>query len=253
MSGRTLVWLALLGGGCVQVEGFDPVGDVAAISGSWTIDGEPASGQSCNLLGANRVRVTFVDDQRPVTHSALFFECQLRDFNTNEARGAGPVVGAGEWTVRLDAIDSSGDIVAVGPEYRASVPARIDGADAGPTQVIGGERPDDRFSANFFTATISTEFLVAGEGVSDERCGAVNIAWVELEFDDPRTDFVFSTRREPCRLGLLGTRVLPNVAHVVYVRAYDPEGALISERGPFEHTLEPGEDLWLGAVSPIDL
>ena len=247
MKRARIIVLALLSLGCVEVEGFDPAGDVAAIRGTWTIDGQEATGARCEDLGADRVRVTFMDEGRPTTHSALVFQCRLQSFDTGESRGAGAVVGAGEWSARLDAIDGSGNVLAVGdtPTSPTVIVAPADGPDSGPRQVI--TIPE----TNFLSATISARFRIGTESADQRLCEAAGIETVELTFDDPSADRVRITGTEPCQVGLLGARVLPGTEHVAWVRAY-AGGTLVSERGPFPTTPTPGQDIELDASFPID-
>ncbi len=249
--------LALTLGSCVAVEGFDPVGDQAAILGEWRIDGESPSTELCDALGAGRVRVTFLDDRRPVTHSGLFFQCRLGEFDTRA--GTGAVVGAGRWTLRLDAIDDGGEVVAAGIPTDVTIEQGTYDPDAGAPLIVvatndaGADPGAFVHRANFYSATLSTSFRLGGESPDEERCAGAGIATVGFVFDDLGGGAVTTTEPETCALGLLGTRILPNHTYTFRLRAYDGAGGTVLETSTQTVTPGTGEDVRLDARDPIEL
>lgn len=250
MRSSALALLALALAGCVEVEGFDPVGSQAAIEGRWRIDRMDPTGERCTALGAERVRVTFLDDLRPITHSALFFQCRLGDFDTNDVRGAGAVVGAGTWTVRLDAVDGSGRIVAIGPR---SMPITVTATDGGPSPPIVVP------TADFSSATLSARFTVGGMGATAARCDERGIVEVDLAFDEwspaPGPEPTPAPEAEVCAVGFVGARVPPG-HYVVRVRATvrSPDAGVVSfiESGPYSYDVAAGQHVAIDAEHPID-
>lgn len=244
MRRRLAPCLALGLASCVAVEGFDPVGDDAAINGSWAIDGMTPTTELCDALGASRVRATFLDDRRPVTHSGLFFQCRTGSFDTRA--GSGAVIGDGRWTVRLDAIASSGDLVAAGVPTELTVGPDMYEPDAGTPLITVA-------LANFFSATLSASFRLAGEDPSDERCAELGVATVALVVDDLGGGEVTGTSPEPCALGVVGTRALPGHTYSVRLRAYDAAGATVYETTPRAVDVATGADVRLDASGPVEL
>lgn len=256
---RRLVPLVALGlASCVAVEGFDPVGDQAAVYGEWEIDGAAPSTASCDALGADRVRVTFLDDRRPVTHSGLFVQCRLGKFDTRA--GSGAVVGAGRWTVRLDAIDSSGELVAAGIAHEVVIEQGTYDPDAGQPLIVvahgdaGADMPDAFVhEANFYSATLSAAFSIGGQSPDETRCTEAGISTVELAFDDLDGGAVTDTEPEACAYGLVGTRILPNHTYTVHLRARDAAGGTVVETSTRMVTPTMGQDLRLDATGPVEL
>ncbi len=273
MRRRLAVALGLLVTSCVQVEGFDPVGDVAAVAGRWQIDSATPTSSLCETLGADRVQLTFLDGRRPVSHTGLFFRCDQGDFTTVGAGGA--VIGAGRWTVRLDAIDSSGALVAVGPCQEVEVSSEC--PDAGTPLVTA--------SANFLTATISAGFRIASQDPTQARCDAAGISEVALVFEDLGGGIVIPTGQacgvaggngcggatdagvgvdaglpaltgsssEPCAAGFVGARVAPGHTYRVRVRATDAAGATVRETEARDVSVTAGQHLELDSAGIIEL
>ncbi|MEZ4338857.1 MAG: hypothetical protein R3B82_19745 [Sandaracinaceae bacterium] len=255
---RRLAPLLALGlASCVAVEGFDPVGDQAAIFGEWQIDGQDPSTELCDALGASRIRVTFLDDRRPVSHSGLVFQCRLGEFDTRA--GSGAVVGAGRWTVRLDAIDDGGNVIAAGISTEAVVEQGTYDPDAGQPLIVvatndAGTSPDTFVHhADFYSATLSTAFTLGGQSPTDTRCADAGIATVALVFDDLGGGAVTDTEPEACEYGLVGTRILPNHTYSVRLRAFDDAGATVLESSVRMVTPTTGQDYRLDSSAPVEL
>ena len=241
--------VAVLSAGCVVLADFDPVGSSASVRGAWTIDGAPPSSGSCKALGATRVRVAFLDDRRAVAHGGLFFECTNGDaarngfFDTADTAmgGAGPVVGDGYWTVRLEAIAGAGTPVAVGPSLLVDVPA---------SNVVA---LDAMGPVDFLTGTVSATFDIGGEAATFASCEAAGIAEVTLVFSDLGTGRVAQEAREPCAAGAVGTRALPGATYRVSLRALDAGGGTVAESAPEDVMTESGSLTYLGGGAAFDL
>lgn len=244
--------LASGGSGCVNLNDFDPVGDDATISGSWTIDGAPPTTASCDDLGANRVQVTFLDDRRPVPHAALFFSCSAMQpdatvagtFDTRGSMGGlGPVVEGGtpedpaSWAIRLDAIDGSGNIVVAGPVTFVDV---VGAVDAGAVGDAGAGFVTTHIAlpeAAFFTSTMSAFFDVAGQPVSTAACDSIGVDQVRLVFEG-MSDLDVT---EPCEAGSVGRRVAPGMDYVIHLEALDASGAVVGVSAPERFMVRPGD------------
>lgn len=229
--------ISLVSLGCVQVTDFDPVGHAASVSGAWTIDGALPSPESCALLGANVVRVTFLDGLRPVVHGALVFPCasSCMPDGTPECFRSGVVVAEGTWTVRLEA--ASGTVrVAAGPEQ--TIEATPEG------HVVLD-------TVAFYTARIDALFTVNGSEPTRESCDGVGIAAVELAFL-AAGGAIAGAAAEPCPVGAVGVRVEPG-SYTVALRALGPGGEVIVETVPETFELEPGEHATLAGGEAIDL
>lgn len=236
--------LALALSACVSVEGFDPSGDQAAISGAWEIDGIAPTQSSCRSLGAARVRATFLDDRRPVTHSGLFFQCHVGSFST--VGNGGAVIGAGRWTVRLDALDDNGDLLAAGTPTDVTIEEGMYQPDGGTPLIVVD-------TANFFSATLSTTYRIQGQDPTQERCDAAGVATVGFVFDDLGGGAVTTVDPAPCALGVLGTRILPGHTYTVRVSAFDAAGATVFERTFDPFAVTTGLHTELDTSGPIDL
>lgn len=240
------VALALSLTACVAVEGFDPVGDVAAITGSWTIDGQPADGDSCDALGASRVRISFLDGQRAVPHSGLFTACPEGGIDTR--MGSLQVVGAGRWTVRLDAIDGDGAIVATGDTAVVEIELPQGEGDAGVPLI---EVP----AADFFTATLSASFTIGGESPSRASCEAAGIEQVGFVFEPLVGESAIATPQpELCEVGVVGTRLKPGPdPYTVRLVAFGEDGSQISASEPQTIEVATGSAARFDADGPIEL
>jgi len=249
---RRLLSLVLAMGlaGCVGVEGFDPVGSVAAITGSWQIDSSPATDETCDALGASRVRITFLDGLRAVPHSSLFAACNEGALDSR--MGSGAVVAAGLWTVRLDALDGDGSILASGPTAEMNTDAP-DGGVGVPVITVP--------AANFFTATLSSAFTIGGEAPSNGSCEAAGIERVGFVFDElapvgegEEAPGYADTEAELCEVGVVGTRLRPGFTYTVRLRAYAEGGGRV--RDSAEQTLDVAAtttDVRFDADGPMEL
>jgi hypothetical protein len=238
-----LALTALLATGCIPVIDFDPVGMDSAISASWTIDGEAATEASCRELlrpftndGTEpeipRVRVTFLDGERAVAHSGLMFSCSEGSFDTDTNR----VVRAGTWTIRLEAIDPAGRVIAVGP-------AGLYTAEEQSTLVLD-ETP-------FLSGIISASVLVGGTEPSETACRELGVASLQIVFD-AEGGLIASRQTERCTAGGIGTRVQPGGAYTVRLRTLDDANQPIAETEPETLTIEAGQHAMIGG-GPIEL
>lgn len=240
---RLLCVIAFACTGCIPVTDFDPVGNAASVSASWTVDGAAPSEASCRELvrpfanagsepGLPRVRVSFLDSERAVPHSGLVFDCALGSFDTGENR----VVAAGSWTVRLEAIDPAGRVIAVGPSgvYEAT---------------DGGELA--LMEAPFLSAIISARVAVDGAEPSAAACSELGVARIQLVFD-AAGGAIANEDRELCSAGGIGTRVEPGASYTVRLRTLDAANMTLAETEPETIAVEAGEHVELGG-GPIEL
>lgn len=257
MRPALLILAAALLGGCVQLTDLDPVGNAASISGRWTIDGHPPGTAGCARLGASRIRVTFLDDLRPVSHPGLFFQCNPSGgndelgFDTRDGNGA--VVAQGCWTIRLTALDAVDARVAVGP----SMPFLVPGEDVDPAGCSGTAVTDhiDLGTTDFLSASVIAATALAGARAGEVSCTDAGIEEVRIVFDDlggGRVDALgeagVSMVSKPCSLGLLAARVLPGHTYVAHLETVDGSGGVT--QGPtqsFEVGMSGGDRCYFGA------
>jgi len=233
--------------GCVAVEGFDPVGSAAAIRGTWQIDSAPPTSDSCDALGASRVRISFLDDQRAVAHSGLFAACTEGGIDTR--MGSNAVVGVGRWTVRLDALDSGGSIIATGSTADVTIEEGQSGADGGVPLI---EVP----TADFFTATVSASFTIDGASPSRDSCEAAGIERVGFSFDSLPSDGGHAeTDPELCEVGVVGTRVRPSATGTYQIRltAFAEDETEVASSAPQAVEVSSRDAIRFDADGAIDL
>lgn len=233
------VGLGVLLAGCVSLSDFDPVGNAVSIQGQWTIDGEAPTDASCAALGASRIRVTFLDERRPVPHPGLFFSCTASSdggeagvFDTAGRRGSGEVVAAGTWTVRLEAIDGTGAVVAIGESAEA-----VAEAGGAPIVVPVGA---------FYTGTVSARFAFGDQNANTTTCEAAGVETVALVFDDLGGGAVVGDSSVPCANGAVGARALPGFTYRAHLEALDAEGAVRFATDPQDLSVERGSECRIG-------
>ena len=102
-----LLSLALAAGCTVEVD-FDPQGTDVSLSGSWTINGQPASVATCDAAGIDFLGLGFFndgsshfygDDPEDPDEVSLIFPCADGDFST------GPVLEFGRYDVQWQAFE----------------------------------------------------------------------------------------------------------------------------------------------------
>lgn len=240
--------------GCVEFHDFDPVGDDATISGEWRIDGQPPNQESCELLGAESVRVTFLDELRPVPHPGLFFDCPAIQpdrevagtFDTRQSEGGtGAVVAGGDsdehptatWRIRIDAIDGSGEVVAFGPVEQFNVTRDVE------THIALSE-------AIFYSGVLSAFFEIGGESPTLDLCEEAGIAEVRLTIAGGGV--VVGDAREPCATGAVGTRVEPGFTYTVQLQTLDSSGGPIASTSAEDFLVAAGQRCVLGAGCDTD-
>ncbi len=227
--------IALAPLGCVQVVEFRPVGSATSVSGAWTIDGALPTAASCEALGAAVVRVTFLDEMRPVPHGSLVFPC-ASECDETACFSSGQVVAEGSWTVRLEAV-SGATLVAAGPEQ--------------PLEAVDGGHVD-LAPAAFYSGRISARYTISGGAPSFASCDAAGIASVQLAFLDAG-GVVATDATEPCTVGGVGTRVEPGASYTVVLRALGPGGEVVAETEPETFAIEAGDQETLREGAVIDL
>lgn len=224
--------------GCVQLSDFEPVGSAASVSGVWTVDGDLPTPESCAALGANVVRVTFLDGLRPVPHGALVFACATDCAVDGEAAcfESGPVVREGTWTVRIEAVNGTTLVAAGAPQTITAEPM--------------GQIALDPVA--FFSGRISARYTIAGGSPSFASCDAAGIASVQLAFEGAGGT-IAGDAVEPCTVGGVGTRVEPGSTYTVRLRALGPGGEIVAETAPETFEVEAGDHLTLADGAVIDL
>lgn len=248
-----LLVFGLLAVGCVEVTDFDPVGNAASIAFEWTVDGAFPTEESCQALGADYVRVTFVDGQRPVPHGGLLRRCascsegapraclearpcmrggEVECYDSGEDR----VVAAGEWTIRLEAVDGSGAVVQASPDAVYST-------ESGRIEVA---------TASFLTGRISAQVTVDGAAPTFAACEAAGLETVELAFEEAGGE-IGRGGVETCTVGGVGVRVQPGASYTVRLRVLGPDGSVLGESPPETFVIEVGEEVTLGGGEPIEL
>lgn len=244
----TLGSISFIALGCAVIADFDPVGDVARIDGQWLIDDRTPTEADCLLLrnfeqsdATNRVRVTFLDGERPVAHSGLVFRCDVG--NLQLAQQDNPVVAEGSWTVRLDALDSSGDVVASGP--------RTAEQDASSGLLVAE-------TANFYTRIVRARYHIHGQRANRSLCNDLGITDVRLTVRS--IDGAASgTTTQHCLEGMIGLRVPPPQSDDVQFEAelftVDTAGTAIlrASFGPFDLVQGEHVDLLGMDLEPIAL
>lgn len=95
--------------GCIVSVEFDPVGTAASMEATWTVQGAPATEDSCGEI--RFVRIRFFDGDEHRDHPDLVFDCAAGGFDTRPER----LVASGAWTVAPIAIRPDGSEVDRGP------------------------------------------------------------------------------------------------------------------------------------------
>jgi hypothetical protein len=236
MRGWALLGLvAVVSTGCVRVSDYDPVGNAASISGAWTIDGAAPTAESCRALGADIVRVTFLDDSRPVVHGALIYPCNTTCMESCFDTRPGLVVAGGEWTLRMEATRGA-EVVAVGT-------AQVQSTEAGHIELE---------PAVFLSGRISARHQVDGSPPTYDSCRGAGVELVELTFDSAGGERA-GAAREDCSVGAVGTRVAPGASYVVRLRALGPSGEIVHESAPETVEVAVGEHVELNGGAPFEL
>lgn len=97
------VAMALLAMGCVVQVSFEPFGEDFALVGDWTVNGQPASAETCGQ--AETVRVVFYNGGSPYFFDELEFPCDRGGFDT------GQIFSYGDYTIEWQILDDRGEIL----------------------------------------------------------------------------------------------------------------------------------------------
>ncbi len=248
-----LALLALFATGCVKITDFKPVGNDTSLEASWTIDGAYPTSERCQELGANQVRVVFLDGLRPVPVGALIHQCascsasaspscyanractmdgQVECLDTSPNR----VILAGTWTVRVEALNGA-TVIGTGPEQT------IDATEMGHVTVD---------PVDFLSARISATYTLDGATPTFDTCDAAGIDAVELYFETA-SGTVAGGGSEPCTVGEVGNRVAGNADYAVRLRALAADGSVVGETAPESFSPMPGDHLTLAGGAAIEL
>jgi hypothetical protein len=91
------------------LELFSPEGDVAGVSGTWTIAGRKANPADCQTLGATSVAIDFASSTDNPFDDA--FEIVRADCQTGHVISDGAVLSEGEYNVRYVALDQNDKVI----------------------------------------------------------------------------------------------------------------------------------------------
>jgi hypothetical protein len=217
------------------VSDLTPVGSAASISGAWAIDGVPPSASGCATLGANLVRVVFVDELRAVAHGGLVFACDVPCEASCFDTRPNAVVAEGDWTVRLEALRGS-EVVAA--------------SSTTPVSTADGHIELER--VRFWSGAVEASFAIEGAPPTYESCERAGIAFVELVFDAAGGE-VASAAREACSVGGVGSRVEPDARYSAHLRAVDASGGVVRESAVETFDVSVGERHRLDGGARIEL
>lgn len=93
----------------VPLELFSPTGQLAGVSGQWTIEGRKPDATDCQRLGADTVAIDFASSTDQYFDDAV--EIVRADCTAGTVVSDGAVVEEGEYNVRYVALDKDGKVV----------------------------------------------------------------------------------------------------------------------------------------------
>jgi hypothetical protein len=194
--------LALLGAaGCRwEVIVVDPIGDDSTVSGSWTIDGAPASPATCNAIALDQVRLAVLDSAGRENYSPLLIApCADGLIDTRPT----PVLTEGNYTVRWQGL-RGGAVVATGSSHL--VTARFGGHVLVPAvDFVSGPPVFDPIGTD---ASVEAHWTVEGTTPTVSSCSALNIDRVRIAFFAPgeTTPREYTSLTANCEAGFFDTR-----------------------------------------------
>lgn len=212
----------------VSGSGFDPRGSDATAEARWTIDGRAPTGASCAALGVARVRIAFRNGASWYEHPDLVANCATGMIDTRPAA----VVGAGTWTVQLQALDAGGAIVAQGMMATLTIPRQppVSHLLMDPIDFTGGA-----FNPLGSDATVAGQWQLNGRAPTADSCYAVGIDRVRVVLFSA-TDTAFENGvpvfQANCGTGALDSRPMPVIRAGRYlwaVEAIDAAGDIVAE------------------------
>ncbi|MBX3249058.1 MAG: hypothetical protein KF901_17905, partial [Myxococcales bacterium] len=204
--------------GCVVEVRFEPIGGDVSVEGTWTINGGPATAETCEAGGIARVRLQICEfaDGDCFSDTRLEGVCSAGGFSTS------PFLLAGTYAIRWQALSATGSVLGnsdwqtVTAAAATTLRASVDFTVAGPS-----------------SSTLDGEWLIDGEPADAASCAAAGIANIRLTLGGAAGDVVFSL---PCADGGFDSRsgMGPSVAAGTYTvewEALDAGGALLAGTG----------------------
>lgn len=205
--------------------GFNPVGSDATVETSWTIDGAAPSSASCNALGISDVRVAFQNGATWFEHPDLVFPCSVGGADTRPTT----VLRAGNWTMQVQALDSTGAIIAQGMSATLAVTPGshviMDNID-----FTGGA-----FNPLGSDATVEGSWQLNTRSPNADSCYALGIdrvRFVLFAASDVAFENGIVAFQAQCDTGRLDSRPMPVIRAGRYLwalEAIDSTGALVTE------------------------
>lgn len=201
---------------------FDPRGNDASVSGSWTIEGAAPTAASCDTLGIDRVRLVFLNGTTPYLDTTFEAACEAGGFDTRPER----VLRAGDYTVRFEAV-RDGEVVGQGAMtmVTATVGGHVTVAPADFTSGVFDPRGTD--------ATLVTGWTLNGRTPTSSACWAVGIDDVRVVLfapDDTSYENGVEVLRAPCAMGFIDTaptRVVRAGTYLVSLELLDEDDNLV--------------------------
>lgn len=168
-------WIAVLGAlaaasGCVVEVTFDPIGGDVAVDGSWTIDGGPATVESCATAGITDIELQIFDSVRNVSYTdgTLRGACEDGGFTT------GPFLLADTYRLQWVAYDGIREVGRSGFQSVSAAPGDTILAD------VDFLSPEPAFDPTGGDVSLDVTWTIGG-GVADAgTCAANGITDVEV-------------------------------------------------------------------------
>lgn len=220
--------------------GFDPRGNDATVSGTWTVDGVAPSATSCAAIGVDTVRLAFYNGATPFYDTTLEAPCAAGGLDTRPTA----VLRAGSYTVRFEAWR---DGALVGSGAMTTITATAGGhVTVAPADFVSGA-----FDPRGTDATLTTGWTLNGRTPTASSCWAVGIDDVRVVLFAP-TDVAYEAgievARAPCATGFIDTAPMPVIragTYLVSIELLDAADQLIGSYEPTDgaFTVTPGSEL----------
>ena len=223
-SGVLATALAVVAAGCVVQVSFEPFGNDFALEGSWTVNGETASVDTCGQ--AETVRLVFYDGGSPYFFDDVEFPCENGGFST------GQIFAYGEYTIEWQILDAGGvvldrsarmPLVVSAPETVVSIP--VDGP-----QDFTVEDPG--FDPTGSDDSLSADWTINGMETTAALCDSAGIANVDiLLFAEDDEDYAdpYRVGTAPCADGLWASAgpIIRDGSYRTEIVAYDADDAVV--------------------------
>lgn len=224
---------------------FEPIGDDATLSGSWTIDGGAASSASCAALGLDEVRLAILDGSASVYDPLLTASCSAGMIDTRPT----PVLFAGTYNVRWEAF-RAGSRVATGPSR--TIVASVGGHVLAPA--IDFTTPT-AFDPTGTDASVEAHWTVERTAPTAASCAALGIDRVRIAFFDGGTAREYTSLTANCAAGAFDTRperVIRAGSWTVQFQAVDRSGVVLGSGAMVTVNVAAGGHLSLYDGAPVD-